>query len=200
MRTIRKRFFSALLAILIMAAVPFSAYASAGWQAGYSAVLNYISGTAPSFGSVGGEWRVLALARSGRVSPRDDYCSNYYASIEEMVRAGDSNVLDPNKATENSRLVIALSAIGRNARDVAGYDLVAPLTDTSFVKRQGPTGAAFALIAMDARREYGESSAKNALVDFLLSIEKDGGGWSLGASADPDVTAIVLTALLRDIT
>ncbi len=195
MRKLRYRLISALLAILLLAAVPFSAFASADWQTPYSAVLNYISGTVPAFGSVGGEWRVFALARSGRVRPTGSYCENYYASIESIVRAAGSGTLDPNKATENSRLVIALSSIGRNARSVAGYDLVEPLTDLNFVKRQGPTGAAYALLALGARKEYGESSAKNALVDFLLSVERPGGGWSLGTVADPDVTAAVITAL-----
>ncbi len=195
MRKLRYRLISALLAILLLAAVPFSAFASADWQTPYSAVLNYISGTVPAFGSVGGEWRVFALARSGRVRPTGSYCENYYASIESVVRAAGSGTLDPNKATENSRLVIALSSIGRNARSVAGYDLVEPLTDINFVKRQGPTGAAYALLALGARKEYGESSAKNALVDFLLSVERPGGGWSLGTVADPDVTAAVITAL-----
>ena len=179
----------------MLAAVPLSSYALTDWQSSYDGVLSYLSGSSPSFGSVNGEWRVFALARGGRISPNGNYCSNYYSGIEEYVASIGSNVLDPNKATDNSRLVIALTSIGRNARNVAGYDLIEPLTDQSFVKRQGPSGAAFALLAIASNPEYGEDNTKSAYVDFLLNAELSGGGWSLGTVADPDVTAIVITAL-----
>ena len=185
---------SALLALLFLAAAPVSSFAATDYQTSYNGVLGYLSGSTPSFGSVNGEWRVFALARSGKVSPQSGYCDAYYSGIVEHVSSVGSGVLDPNKATENSRLVIALCSIGRDPRSVAGYDIVAPLTDQSFVKRQGPTGVAFALIALDCAG-HAEPSTRGAYADFLLSRELSGGGWSLGTNADPDVTAIVMTAL-----
>lgn len=121
--------------------------------------------------------------------------SAYYGRIEQYVSGVGSGTLNPNKATDNSRLVIALSSIGRDPRNVAGFDLLEPLTNQSFVKRQGPTGAAYALLALNARSSYGETQTKNAYVEFLLNAEISGGGWSLGGQPDPDVTAIVITAL-----
>lgn len=198
MNVIKTRIFAALLSVLILAALPFSAYA-ADYQTPYNAVKNYLMRGTPGFGSVGGEWTVFMLARSGKISPESSYAAGYYEMIEGVVSAAcaqtGSGRLDKNKATENSRLVIALTSIGRNARSVAGYDIVAPLTDQSFVKKQGTTGVAFALLALDTNSVYGESSVKNAYVDFLLGRELDGGGWSLGTKADPDVTGVVLTAL-----
>ena len=190
-----ERIAAALLAILLLAAVPFSVYADTDWQTPWTAVLEHISGTAPSFGFVNGEWRVFALSRSGRMSVNGNAASGYYGRIEEYVSGVGSGTLNPNKASENSRLVIALSSIGRDPRNVAGFDVLAPLTEQSFVKRQGPTGVAYALLALGARSSYGESAARNAYVEFLLNAELSGGGWSLGSDPDPDVTAIVITAL-----
>ncbi|MBO6010734.1 MAG: terpene cyclase/mutase family protein, partial [Oscillospiraceae bacterium] len=194
LRNFTIRALAALLAIIVMAAAPLSALA-VDYQGPYNGVKDHLAGKTPSFGSVGGEWLVFALARGGRVSPSGSWCSNYYDSIEAMVRENGSNILNPNKATENSRLAIALTSIGRDARSVAGYDLISPLTDLDFVKRQGVTGVAFALLAMNARSSYGETSAKNACVEYLLGKELDGGGWSLGTTADTDVTAMAVTAL-----
>ena len=179
----------------MLAAVPLSAYAATDWSEAYNGVLSHISGTSPSFGSVNGEWRVFALARSGRARPDGSYANAYYERIEAYVAGVGSGKLNPNRATDNSRLVIALTSIGRDPRSVAGYDIIAPLTEQSYVKRQGPTGAAYALLALNSRSSYGESATKEAYVDFLLNTELSGGGWSLGSSADPDVTSMVITAL-----
>ncbi len=195
MKTVSAKRIAAALLVILLAAVPFSAYAETDWQAPYEEVLDHITGTAPSFGPVNGEWRIFALARSGRISPAGVSASAYYERIEEYVAGIGSGKLNPNKATDNSRLVIALSSIGRDPRNVAGYDIVDPLTEQGFVKRHGPTGAAFALLALGARSSYGESATKSAYVEFLLNAELSGGGWSLGSEPDPDVTSIVITAL-----
>lgn len=186
---------AALFVCLLTAAAPLLALAGSDWQTAYSGVLSHLGSSTPSFGSINGEWRVFALARSGRISPESAYCAEYYSVIEDHVSGVGSGTLNPQKATENSRVVIALTSIGRDARSVAGYDLVEPITDVSFVKRQGPTGAAFALLALDSSASYGASAAKEALVDFLLRTELSGGGWSLGTDPDPDATAIAVTAL-----
>ena len=144
-----------------------------GYAAQYSAVLRTLAGGAkPEFGSVGGEWKVLALARSG-FYPTQSGCFSEY-----------------------SRLIIALSSIGRDARSVAGFDLTAPLGDFNYVKKQGLNGVIFALIALDCNKDYGMSDIKSQCVDLLLSRECDGGGWTLGlGAAEADITAMAITAL-----
>lgn len=168
-----------------------------GYAAQYSAVLRTLAGGAkPEFGSVGGEWKVLALARSGFYSTQSGYFSEYYAKIEKLVAANGSPKLHPQKSTENSRLIIALSSIGRDARSVAGFDLTAPLGDFNYVKKQGLNGVIFALIALDCNKNYGMSDIKSQCVDLLLSRECDGGGWALGlGAAEADITAMAITAL-----
>lgn len=191
-----------IIAFVFALSVPAAAPVRAGssYSAAYSAVLGYLqSGPAPSFGSVGGEWKVLALARSGRIAADSAYASDYYARIEQTVSVNGSPQLDPNRSTENSRLILALTSIGRDARSVAGYDLTEPLSDFKFIKKQGINGVIFALIALDSNSAYGMSEIRGKCVDFILSRELEGGGWSLTGygQPDPDVTAMAITALSK---
>ena len=99
--------------------------------------------------------------------------------------------------------MLALTALGEDPRDVAGYDLLASLGDWTAVTRQGVNGAAFALIALDcgdypvpAAPEGEEQTSREGCVDYLLERELPGGGWALsGTEAEADVTAMVLQAL-----
>ncbi|MBO4879028.1 MAG: hypothetical protein J5544_02085 [Clostridia bacterium] len=199
----KQRLFAALIAaiaLILLLVSAFPAAAGSGYTAEYNVVLGYLqSGAAPVFGSIGGEWKVLSLARSGRIAAGSDYFGDYYARIEAMVAANGSPKLDNNKSTENSRLIIALTAIGRDARNVAGYDLTEPLGDFKFVKKQGINGAIFALIALDTHSEYGMADIKQQCVEFILGREIEGGGWSLTGygTPDPDITAMAITALAR---
>lgn len=155
---------------------------------------------APSVGTVGGEWAVLGLARSGHVLP-EEYCARYYKEVERYA-AERGGVLSTAKYTEYARVSLALTAIGKDPRQVGGTDLLAPLGDYRKVVRQGANGAAWALIALDAGG-YAVPEASGAAVqatrqlyvDFLLESQLAEGGWSLGQTADPDVTGMVLTAL-----
>ena len=187
-------------AVVFTVSSVFPVNAGGGYTSQYNAVLDYLqSGAEPSFGSVGGEWKVLSLARSGRISSNSAYASRYYARIEAMVAANGSPKLDSSKSTENSRLIIALTAIGRDARTVAGYDLTEPLSDFKFVKKQGINGAIFALIALDTNSAYGMADIKQQCISFILNREIAGGGWSLTGygNPDPDITAMAITALAR---
>ena len=101
----------------------------------------------PSVGSIGGEWMVIGLARSGKISK--EFSDGYYSNAESYVKTVGSNKLHRSKSTENSRMIIALTAIGKDPRDIAGYNLLTPLADFNFVKKQGINGPVWALIALD---------------------------------------------------
>ena len=155
----------------------------------------------PAVGSVGGEWAVLGLVRSGYALP-EGYCEQYCKAVEARA-AQSGGVLSATKYTEYARVSLALTAVGKDPRQVAGADLLAPLGDYRKVVRQGANGAAWALIALDAGG-YAVPEAPGAAVqatrqlyvDFLLASQLPEGGWSLGATADPDLTGMVLTALV----
>ena len=73
--------------------------------------------TEPSCGSVGGEWAVIGLARAG-CAVKDGYFEGYYDRLCETLRAC-GGVLDARKNTEYSRVILALTAIGKDPRPCA---------------------------------------------------------------------------------
>lgn len=150
--------------------------------------------SSPSVATVGGEWSVIGLARSD-FSAEDGYFEKYYADLENKLKS-NGGVLHKRKYTEYSRAVIAVSAIGRDPRSVAGYDLTLPLTDFEAVTRQGINGPVWALIALNSCG-FSDEPLKERYISEILKREKQSGGWSLSerADAEADITAMALTAL-----
>lgn len=91
----------------------------------------------PGFGSLDGDWIVFGLARAG-ADLSDGYFDRYYTAVEAAVQAADGT-LDENRYTEYSRLILALTAIGRDPRNVGGYDLLLPLADLKKRQRRAST-------------------------------------------------------------
>ncbi len=157
----------------------------------------------PQVGSIGGEWAVLGLARSGIEIP-NEYYQNYYENVEEYVKACNGNLHD-KKYTEYSRVIVALTAIGKNPQNVAGYNLLTALSDYEKTTWQGINGAIWALIALDSGN-YDMPNNPNATVqatremyvNHILEKQTADGGWALsGEVADPDVTGMALQALSK---
>lgn len=153
-------------------------------------------------GSIGGDWAILGLARSQYPVP-DTVFKKYQSAVENYVRACQG-VLHERKYTEYSRVILALTATGYDARNVAGYDLTQPLADYEKTIWQGVNGAIFALLALDsgdypmATAPAGATQATREMyVAYILEQQLSDGGFSLtGATpADPDVTAMALQAL-----
>lgn len=148
----------------------------------------------------GSEWYILGLARSGRKVSDD-----YYKAIEKYVSENidETGRLDEKRATDNAKLVLVLSALGRDVTDVGGHDLLQALSDMDYVTQQGLSGAIYTLLAFDCRG-YGIPAAdKNAvqtsregLVKYILDKQLKDGGWAYsGGKAEPDMTAMALQAL-----
>ena len=160
--------------------------------------------TEPSFGTGAGEWTVLSLARGNYYDTGDKYFEDYYSRIEETVKEKAASVnlngaLHKVKSTENSRLIMALSAIGKDPTNVGGVDLVGAYSANGFgwIKKQGLNGPVFALIALDTYNyKTSDATIRQQCVDYILQAELANGGWALsGTTADPDMTAMVLQAL-----
>ena len=155
---------------------------------------------APQVGSIGGEWLVIGLSRAGALTK--ETADGYYGNVVAYVSDKGSAKLDRNKSTENSRLILALTAIGMNPENVNGYNLLQPLSDFNFVKKQGINGPVWALIALDSLQyEIPETTAKEQttrekLIDYILGKQLQSGGWALGEQeADPDMTGMAIQAL-----
>lgn len=166
----------------------------------------------PQVGSIGGEWAVLGLARSGYDVPKE-YYEKYYATVEKYVKSLKGNLHD-KKYTEYSRLIVALSSIGKDARDVGGYNLTTALGDYDKTIWQGLNGPIWALIALDSRNypmpqnpNAKTQATRELFIQRILDCQLSDGGWSLfgGTSAassgdgvsDPDITGMALQALAK---
>ena len=216
MRKLRNQIIYAVLVVAMLAGLMMPV-ALAADRSQANAVMTdvaaYIAKTvrSPQVASVGGEWAVIGLARSGYDVP-DSWYQQYYATLEEYVRACDG-VLHTKKYTEYSRVTLALTATGRDPRNVAGYNLLTPLGDYEKTIWQGLNGPTFALIALDSG-EYPmpENSAaqtqatREMYVNEILRRQLNDGGFSLGGgtteankndAADADVTAMALQALSK---
>ncbi len=166
----------------------------------------------PQVDSVGGEWAVIGLARSGYHVP-DSYYEGYYRTVEAYVKETDG-VLHDKKYTEYSRVILGLTAAGYDPTDVAGYDLTMALGDFKKTIWQGINGPIFALIALDSGNytipnnpAATVQATRAKYVDEILRRQLSDGGFSLfGGSedataadyqADPDITAMALQALAK---
>ena len=163
--------------------------------------------SAPSFGTNAGEWTVFSLARGEYFDKNDEYFADYYerivATVNQTAAAINMNgALDKSKSTENSRLIVALSAIGKDATSVGEWDLVEAYSANgiNWIKKQGMNGTIWALIALDSNNyETSDPTIRQQCVDAIVSAQHDDGGWSLvTAKAKPsnvDITCMTLTAL-----
>ncbi|MEE1326948.1 MAG: hypothetical protein UHS47_00195, partial [Oscillospiraceae bacterium] len=102
--------------------------------------------------------------------------------------------------TEYSRAIIAVTAMDRDPKAVAGYDLLLPLANYEQVCWQGNNGPIWALIALDSNNyATTDSSIRQQCIDAIVEAQHDDGGWSLMANktfaSDPDITGMALTAL-----
>ncbi|WP_052344320.1 S-layer homology domain-containing protein [Bacillus ndiopicus] len=148
----------------------------------------------PSFGD---EWFIIALAR-GEYNIPNGYYDKYYENVVKHVQAVKGE-LHNRKYTEYSRLIIALTAIGKDPTNVGGYNLVEKLSDFDKVVWQGPNGAYFALIALDTwgfELPKTATTTREKLIQHILAKQLPDGGWDLsGTKADPDMTAMAIQAL-----
>lgn len=155
----------------------------------------------PKVGSIGGEWAVMGLARSGADIP-ENYFENYYLTAEKYIK-DCGGILHEKKYTEYSRMIVALTSIGANPENAAGYNLLIPLGDYEKTIWQGINGSIWALIALDCGRYEipqntgaAVSATREMYKDHIIANQIPDGGWALsGDTADPDVTAMALCAL-----
>ena len=201
----RRRAALLLAAILALGLVP-SAGAAGSREISNQVISNALSDTGaylcrtvpvPQVGAVGGEWAVLGLARSGYPVPTG-YFDTYSKNLEQYVTAC-SGQLHSKKYTEYSRVVLAVTALGKDARSVAGYDLTQPLGDYDKVVWQGLNGPIWALLALDSGNYPSPEGVRQRYVDYILARQLSSGGWSFnGTDADPDLTSMALQALAKD--
>ena len=161
----------------------------------------------PAFGTNYGEWTVFGLARGGYFANDSQYFADYYDRIVEYVNTKAAELdlngaLDKSKSTDNSRLIMALASIGKDATKVGNWNLVEAYSANgiNWIRKQGMNGTIWTLIALDCGNyETSDPSIRQQCVDAIVSAQHNDGGWSLvTAKAQPsnvDITGMTLTAL-----
>lgn len=197
-----KRFAALLLSAALLLCTPVLAASDTPSERTASYLLQTVK--APSIGSTYGEWAVLGLARSGHAVPKG-YFAGYYGAVESTVKSC-GGVLSERKYTEYSRVILALTATGRDARNAVGYDLTMPLGDYDKTVSQGVNSAIYALLALDAggypmpqNAAAKTQATRQKYVERILACQLSDGGWNVAGkgSADPDATAMALQALAK---
>lgn len=162
---------------------------------------------APVVASDRGEWAVLGLARAG-VALSDEYIQAYYDKVVAYVKANigsDGVLVDPEShnptVTDNERIILALTAIGKDPANVGGKNLLAALQDRNIMQVTNTSdtdinGLVFGLLALNSGN-YTQDSYW--LVQAILTQQNEDGSWSASADTKPtgdvDMTAMALQAL-----
>lgn len=162
---------------------------------------------APVVASDRGEWAVLGLARAG-VALSDEYIQAYYGKVVAYVKANigsDGVLVDPEShnptVTDNERIILALTAIGKDPANVGGKNLLTALQDRNIMQVTDTSdtdinGLVFGLLALNSGN-YTQDSYW--LVQAILTQQNADGSWSSSADTKPasdvDMTAMALQAL-----
>lgn len=168
----------------------------------YTKVGEYLSGLAAEKGlAANNEWLVMGLARAGLLT--DAQTEEYYESVEAYIDGIVNEKGQLKKSTDNSRIILALTAIGEDVTDVGGHNLLAGLSDLTYVNKAGINGSIYALLALDchgyeipAVAEDGTQATRENIIDAILEKQLEDGGFALfGTKSDSDVTAMAIQAL-----
>lgn len=162
---------------------------------------------APVVASDRGEWAVLGLARAG-VALSDEYIQAYYGKVVAYVQknmGADGVLLDPEShnptVTDNERIILALTAIGKDPANVGGKNLLTALQNKDIMQVTNTSdtdinGLVFGLLALNSGN-YTQDSYW--LVQAILTQQNADGSWSASAETKPasdvDMTAMALQAL-----
>lgn len=180
-----------------------------GFDEAYAGAKAYIQSavSAPVVSYLFGEWAVLGQARAG-VELSDAYIQAYYDKVVAYVRknmGADGVLRDPEShnpvITDNERIALALTAIGKDPANVGGKNLLAALQDKDIMKVTDTSdtdinGLVMGLLALNSRNYTSDTSW---LVQAVLAQQNEDGSWSASADTKPasdvDMTAMALQAL-----
>lgn len=181
-----------------------------GFDEAYAGAKAYIQSavSAPVVSYLSGEWAVLGLARA-KVPLSEAYIAAYYEKVVAYVKAniGSDGILrkpdDKNTPviTDNERIILALTAIGKDPANVGGKNLLTALQDKDIMKvtdtsKTDINGLVMGLLALNSRNYTSDTSW---LVQAVLEQQNKDGSWSASADTKPvgdvDMTAMALQAL-----
>lgn len=151
----------------------------------------------PAVGSIGGEWMVLGLSRSGRDVPGADV---YYNGVVSYAQSMDRYGRIPGETVStNARIALALAAIGKDPANVGGKSFLQACDSMSYIKRQGTSGPVWTLIALDSMDypTFGDVT-RDKLIEAIFDRRMGSGAWYISITNkedNVDMTAMAIQAL-----
>lgn len=180
-----------------------------GFDEAYAGAKAYIQSavSAPVVSYLFGEWAVLGQARA-KVPLSEAYIAAYYEKVVAYVKANigsDGVLVDPEShnptVTDNERIILALTAIGKDPANVGGENLLKALQNKDIMKVTDTSntdinGLVMGLLALNSRNYTSDTSW---LVQAVLEQQNKDGSWRASADTKPvgdvDMTAMALQAL-----
>lgn len=180
-----------------------------GFDEAYAGAKAYIQGavSAPVVSYLFGEWAVLGQARA-KVPLSEAYIAAYYEKVVAYVQknmGADGVLVDPESrnptVTDNERIILALTAIGKDPANVGDKNLLTALQDKDIMKvtdtsKTDINGLVMGLLALNSRNYTSDTSW---LVQAVLEQQNKDGSWRASADTKPvgdvDMTAMALQAL-----
>ena len=140
--------------------------------------------------SFGDEWDIYSLIRGG-LSLTDVEINDYYEDIVDIVGKWQND----HKPTDIERVMIALSALRKDVKNVGGVNLEEMLLSSEKLN-EGSNELAFALMALHISGSEAEDETIRSLADGLIEFQNDDGGFALFADglSGVDTTAMALQA------
>ncbi|MEM2123202.1 MAG: prenyltransferase/squalene oxidase repeat-containing protein [Candidatus Bathyarchaeia archaeon] len=190
------------LAILIEQPVYATAYPYTPGSQPVSGALSYLRSVQADDGGIGdfasSAWAAMAIAAAGE-DPHKWNKTDANPSILDYLK-NNRNQLNPSKATDLARFILALNAASENPRDIEGTNYVALL---KVLYNNGQLGDEsllnddfWGLIALVSAGEEDQTMI-NGIKAFIKANQNGNGGWSYGVGlpSDVDDTAAAIMAL-----
>ncbi|GAB3794373.1 DUF4430 domain-containing protein [Virgibacillus kimchii] len=116
-------------------------------------------------------------------------------SVDSVV----SNEGDFRNVTDTARNILILTAAGKDATDIEGYNLIEKLTNHERMESQGNNGPIYSLLALNSGNYEVADDAiwtRDRLIERLFDEQLNNGGWALfGTATSVDLTGMALAAL-----
>lgn len=140
------------------------------------------------------DWQALLVYKDGKEVP-----SSYIESLKNKLNSAQEGSLTP---MDYERMTIVLSSIGQNPANFEGKNLVEKVYNNADMNNQGINAYVYGLMALNSGNYDVPDNAlftRDKFIDKIIAARTADNGWnydpSSEAKADPDMTAMALTAL-----
>lgn len=119
--------------------------------------------------------------------------------IQEVIESIENNEGYHRNVTETAKWILILTSAGKDATNIAGFNLIDSLTNHERMTIQGNNGPIYSLLALDSGNYTVDEDAqwtREILVKTILNAQLDNGAWPLfGTLPNFDITAVAIAAL-----